>query len=179
MLSVVISIFILGAAVVWFIITYYDFLFLQKNIVQSAANLQLLLDQRNEEVGTLIQTIKGHNAYEQKVIIDLAKARAQLIKAKDNKEKAEHDIATSKHMKSVLDIQKHYPKLHSHEKFARIQTLEMELQNARQLRSETISTYNAAREKFPRNIIAATCSFKKEEDFYAISDQVSHPAAQQ
>ena len=101
----VLGVFALGAVVIiWNLL-----IGLRNDIVKAWANVDVILQQRHDEVGNLVAAVRDYMAYEQKLLVEVTEARNRLVSARSVREKAGHDRALRRGVQTLLANVENYP----------------------------------------------------------------------
>jgi len=150
------------------------------------AEVDNLLQRRNDLIPNLVETVKGIAAQEQVVFGEIANARAAMAGARTPEQK----FAAGQQMDSALGwllvVIENYPQLKSQENFLRLQDelagTENRLSVGRTRYNEVARDYNVLVKSFPTNLFAGMFGYR-EKPFYPVAPgardvpKVSFPAA--
>jgi LemA protein len=139
---------------------------------QSFAEVDNLLQRRNDLIPNLVETVKGVAAQEQTVFGEIANARAQMAGAKSPAEKFAAGQQMDSALGRLLVVIENYPQLKSQENFLRLQDelagTENRLSVGRTRYNEVAREYNTLVKSFPTNIFAGMFGYH-EKPFYPIT----------
>jgi len=159
---------IIGLAI-YIVIIFNNLISLKNNITKSWSNIDVLLKQRSDELPNLINTVKGYMMHEREVLLQLTKARSELLKAKTIGEKASADSMISGTLKTIFAIAENYPTLRANDNFSQLQVritgLENEIADRREFYNDSVTTYNIRIQSIPDIIIAKILKMEEETLF--------------
>jgi len=170
----------------WVVSNYNGLVSKKADVEKSCAEVDNLLQRRNDLIPNLVETVKGIAAQEQTVFIAIADARAAMAGAKTADQKFEAGRQMDSALGRLLVVIENYPQLKSQENFLRLQDelagTENRLSVARTRYNEVVRDFNVLVRRFPSNLFAGMFGFK-EQPFYPVSatakevPKVSFPAA--
>lgn len=135
------------------------------------AQIDVQLERRADLIPNLVGTVKGYTAHEEKVLAEIANARAKLSGAGTPAEKATADQQLSGALSRLLVVVENYPNLKADVQFTRLMDelagTENRLSVARQDYNNAVTDYNSRIRRFPVSIYAAMFGFDKKELFRA------------
>ena len=153
---------------------------------QAYAEVDNLLQRRNDLIPNLVETVKGIAAQEQAVFGQIANARAAMAGAKTPEQKFAAGSQMDTALGRLLVVVENYPQLKSSENFLKLQDelagTENRLSVGRTRYNEVARDYNVLVKSFPTNLFAGMFGYR-EKPFYPITPgardvpKVSFPAA--
>jgi LemA protein len=168
---IVVLLLIIGGRIVG---SYNGLVNMQTQVRTAWAEVDNLLQRRNDLIPNLVETVKGFAAQEQAVFGAIAEARARMAGAKTPQERIEAGQAMDSALGRLLVVVENYPQLRSSENFMRLQDelagTENRLSVGRTRYNETTGQFNAMVRRFPTNIYANMLGFKAEP-FYPVSTE--------
>ena len=177
-LLIILGLFVLLC--IYIIVVYNGLIALKNRIKNGWAQIETQLQRRYDLIPNLVETVKGYAAHEKEVFENVTKARASLMSAQGVTGKAEADSMLSGTLKSLFAVAENYPALKANENFKELQieltSTENKIAYARQYYNDTVLCFNTAIETFPKNIIAAMCSYKAH-DYYESKPEAKDPVA--
>lgn len=160
-----IFVIILVLILFWLIITFNRMIKNRKKAIQSQSGIDVYLQQRFDLIPNLIEVVKGYKNYEQDILENITKLRSEFYETK-NMETANQ---LTKEYNSIMAVIENYPDLKASEQFLKLQKtlmkVESQLQAARRIYNNDVTTYNTQISTFPNNIIAKIFNFKEMELF--------------
>lgn len=135
------------------------------------AQVENVLQRRNDLIPNLVQTVKGFAAQEREVFSDVAEARSRLLGATGPEESAAANNQLSSALGRLLAISERYPELKSNQNFLRLQDelagTENRIAVERKRYNDAVRAYNTNIKRFPTNLIAGLFGFDAAEYFEA------------
>src|SRR5579864_5651434 len=93
----------IGVGVIWYFTTIYNGLVALKNdIEKSWSNIDVLLKQRHDELGKLLDVCKGYMQFEKTTFENIAKARSMYTAANTVDQKAQADQAVTSAVRGLF-----------------------------------------------------------------------------
>jgi len=136
------------------------------------------MKRRADLIPNLVETVKGYAKQEQTVISDIANARAALMGARANNNRADEIAANDKlggALSRLLVITENYPQLKSNENFLRLQDeltgTENRIAVSRRDYNLSIQKYNTDVELFPKNFAAMIFGFKRDDAYFKTTEE--------
>jgi LemA protein len=161
--TVLLGLLALGLAA--YLVTIFNSLVqLGNNIAKAWSNIDVLLLQRNEEIGKLIELTRAYVPYEAGSLDTLTRLRTRYRSARRTERKTliENELMTR--MQGLESVWEAYPDLKANETFlqlqARISALEAAIADRRTFFNETVQIYNVQRERFPQLLFASALGFR-------------------
>jgi len=168
---------ILGIIVLIIVVTfascqgkYNELVTLNESVETAWAQVENVLQRRNDLIPNLVETVKGIAAQEQKVFIDVAEARASVGKATTIPDKiAANNQLTAALGRLLLTVER-YPDLKSNQNFLALQDelagTENRIAVERMRYNEVVKAYNVFVRRFPNNILASIFGYSKEDVYF-------------
>jgi LemA protein len=151
----------------------YNTLVQKKTEVDKAyAEVDNLLQRRNDLIPNLVETVKGIAALEQIVFAQIANARGAMAGARTPEQKFAAGQQMDTALSRLLVVIENYPALKSQENFAKLQDelagTENRLSVGRTRYNEVVAEYNVLVKRFPTNIFAGMFGYA-ERPYYPIA----------
>lgn len=164
-----IILFILGAVVLWVVLTYNRLIALRNRVKEAFSDIDVQLKRRYDLIPNLVNTVKGYAAHEKGVFEKVTEARARAMGATGMHDKAAAENMLTGALKSLFAVAEAYPDLKASANFVELQRelrdTEDKIQAARRFYNTNVMALNTSIESLPSNIIAGLFNFKKEEFF--------------
>jgi LemA protein len=159
--GVIVLVLIVVGIYLW--LTYRSLVTLKSNVDEAWNDIAAQLQRRADLIPTIVDTVKGHAAHEQKVLDSVASARTETLNAKDATEASSAEGHMQKALKGVFSVAEGYPKLQSSQAFLQLQSelvdTEDRIQSARRHYNGGVRELNTKIRVFP------TSSFAKGRGF--------------
>ena len=175
---------VLGIAAVvvgYGMVTYNKLVRLHEQIPASWAQVENVLQRRNDLIPNLVETVKGYAKHEQKVFGDIAEALKSFNRATTVQGKIAANDSISGLLSRIMAISVQYPNLKANENFNRLQDelagTENRIAVERMRFNETVQTYNSLVKTFPTNLIARLGGFTPSEAYFKAAE-TAHTAPQ-
>ncbi len=153
--------------IIVFIITIYNLLIYSRNRVkQSLANIDVLLKQRNDEIGNLVNVVKGYSAFERETLESIVKLRTSYSPSMGVYGKDVYNKRINAGMKQLFAVVENYPNIKADKQYLRLQQritqLENQIADRREYYNWTVTNFNTRIEQFPYSIIGNIFKFEKK-----------------
>lgn len=145
---------------------YNTLVTLRNNVNKAWSNIDVLLEQRHDELGKLVDTVKGYKKYEQTVLTKVTALRTQWMAVQgSNNIQAKIDTSNqiSTALKSIFATSENYPDLKANNSFmqlqGRISQLETEIADRREFYNDSVNTYNIKIAVIPYNLFSGSMGY--------------------
>jgi LemA protein len=142
----------------------------RESIKAAWAQVDNVIQRRADLIPNLVNTVKGYAAHEQKVLGDLAAARAQLGGARTPAERIAANSQLEGALSRLLMIVENYPNLKADQQFLRLQDelagTENRISVERRRYNEAVQKYNTFIQLFPNNLVASVSGFQREDAYF-------------
>jgi LemA protein len=142
---------------------------LKENIKGAWAQVDTVIQRRADLIPNLVNTVKGYAAHEQKVLEDLANARAQLAGARNPSERIAANTQLEGALSRLLVVVENYPNLKADQQFLRLQDelagTENRIAVERRRYNEAVQVYNTTIQTFPNSLVASISGFQREDAY--------------
>lgn len=152
---------------IYFVTLYNHLVALKHNVSKAWANIDVLLQQRHDELPKLVEVCRQYKEFEQKTLQQVIDARGQVDSARsreDMRALGSAEGALTAGLGRLFAVAEAYPELKANEHFMRLQTRISDLENSiadrREFYNETVNLNNVGIEQFPAGLIANACGFK-------------------
>lgn len=143
---------------------------LNESVETAWAQVENVLQRRNDLIPNLVETVKGIAAQEQKVFIDVAEARSKVGGATTIPQKIDANNQLTAALGRLLLVVERYPELKSNQNFLALQDelagTENRIAVERKRYNDTVKAYNVFVRRFPNNIIAGIFGYSKEDVYF-------------
>lgn len=131
---------------------------------EGASGVGTCLQQRNDLIPNLVETVKGYAGHENQTLIEVTKWRNQSASANTIEEQNAASGGLKQALMNMLSITESYPELKANENFqqlmGQLSQLEEKINDARRYYNGTVREYNQSLAVFPKNIIANSFGYK-------------------
>ena len=174
MLTAVVLILAIGAALVlWFVAIYNKLIKLRNMKDEGWSGIDVQLKRRSNLIPNLLESVKGYMGHERSVLEKVTELRTQSMNAASVDAKIAAESALTRSLGKLFAVAENYPDLKANQNFIDLQQqlseLEDEIQMARRYYNGTVRNLNVGIETFPNSIVAGMFSFEKGE-FFEIED---------
>jgi LemA protein len=151
---------VLVALVALFLIvtTYNGVVALRTRIDKAWGNVEVALKQRYDQLAELVAAIRDVMAFEQAVLVEVARQRARYSPEAPIAEQGTVSAATSQAVRSLFAVVENYPQVRSQENVLRLQAeierLEQQIADRRELYNDQVYRYNATIAQVPAVALA-------------------------
>lgn len=155
--------------------SYNRLVSLDESIRSSWAQVENVLQRRNDLIPNLVNTVKGYAAHEKEIFEHIADARAQLAGARTLEEKVQANLAMESALARLLAIVERYPDLKANQNFLSLQDelagTENRIAVERRRYNEAVRAYNITVRKFPTTIVARLMGFAKQDIYFEAAEE--------
>lgn len=166
-----VAVLLLVLAVAYVVNVYNQLVNLDNRVEQAKQNIDVLLTQRQDELGKLIDTAKEFMQFEREVLTQLTEAREQAERASTPGEEAAADQQIQQALSTFRARVEDYPELRSQRNVLqlqeRISALEDRIADRREVYNEAVTQYNTRIEQFPYVLFARQFGYEERELFEA------------
>jgi LemA protein len=146
-------------------ISIYNRLAKQRILTQEGASgIGACLQQRNDLIPNLVETVKGYAGHENQTLIEVTKWRNQSAAATTVEEQNTATKGLNQAMFNMLSVSEAYPELKADTQFrelmTQLATIEDKINDARRYYNGTVRQYNQGLAVFPGNIVAGAFGYK-------------------
>jgi LemA protein len=155
----------------WCIGAYNKIVAERENVNSAYAEIQTQLQRRADLIPNLVNTVKAYDVHEEKVMSDIANARAALVGAKTPVDQARADNNLTNALSRLLVISENYPNLKADKQFRELMYelsgTENRIAVARRDYNNEVAIYNKEIKTFPGSIFAGMFHFENKDYFQA------------
>lgn len=149
---------------------YNQLVTLNESVDTAWAQVENVLQRRNDLIPNLVNTVKGYAAHEQKTFIAVTEARAKVGQAKTIPEKVEANNALTAALGRLLLVVERYPDLKANQNFLALQDelagTENRVAVERRRYNEAVKQYNVFVRRFPNNFLAMIFGYARENIYF-------------
>lgn len=159
---------ILGIVVVVIIgalISIFNEITKERIVTQEAASgVGACLQQRNDLIPNLVETVKGYAGHENKTLVEVIKWRNQSAAAATVDEQNAASKGLNQALINLLSLTENYPELKANTQFqelmGQLAAIEEKINDSRRYYNGTVREYNQSIAVFPKNIVAGMFGFR-------------------
>ena len=160
--------------------SYNAVMALRQRIDKAWANIDVVLKQRHDQLPALVSAVRGLMAFEQDVLTEVARARANYSSTEPIPEQAVHADETSRAVRSLFAVVEAYPAVRSDANVLdlqdEIERLESMIADRRELYNDQVFRYNARITPLPTLLIAPLFGWRQRPFFAARPEEAERPA---
>ena len=154
---------LVGFAVLYMVSVYNNLQQVRQNIDKAFSNISVLLQQRHDELGKLIDACRGFMKHEEKVLNDVTRLRSEYDQCKTTATKLNVENQINRVMGGFWHHAEAYPELKSSENVLqlqkRISAVEGQISDRREFFNDSVNIHNVAIGRFPDMIVARMLGF--------------------
>lgn len=147
----------------WGVMQYNALVGMEEGVNSKWAQVDTVLQRRNDLIPNLVETVKGYATHEQEVFENVTAARARMAGAGSMEELSQADGELTRALGRLFAVAENYPMLKANENFRALQDelagTENRIATARRDYNGAVEGYNAKIRRFPTNIIAGMFGF--------------------
>ncbi len=153
-------------------IAYYNRIVKLRTLVEEGwAGVEACLQQRNDLIPNLVETVKGYASHEMGVLTEVVKWRNQSVGAQSASDQTAASEGLMRSLPGVFALAEQYPSLKADANFARLHVdlseIEDKINYARRYYNGTVRDFNQSVETFPGNIMARMLQINRADYFEA------------
>jgi len=176
---VLVFLFVILLAVVGIVsygITLYNGLVQVKNNVDQAwSNIDVLLKERADELGKLLDAVKAYLGYERDLLTRLTTLRTQVSRGGSSESRFQAEQELGAGLGKLLAVAESYPDLKSSNNFLelqrRISSLEEQIAHRREFYNDAVNINNVRMEQFPDRFLASMAGLQPRPLFQASAEE--------
>ena len=131
---------------------------------EGSSGVGTCLQQRNDLIPNLVETVKGYAGHENQTLVDVIKWRNQSAGATTVEDQNAASGGLKQALMNMLSITESYPELKADAQFQQLMNqlgqLEEKISDARRYYNGTVREYNQSLAVFPKNIVGNSFGFK-------------------
>jgi LemA protein len=141
------------------------------------SNIDVLLKQRHDELGKLLDSVKAYMGYEQNVLAHVTQLRAQAAAAGNGAARMQAEGALTAGIGRLFAVAENYPQLRASDNFKQLQdaieSLETEIAHRREFYNASVNINNARLAQFPDMLLAGAAGLRPRDLFAATPDEMA------
>ena len=157
------------AAGLWAMGAYNALVAIKNSIDLAWSNMEVLLKQRHDELGKLVEVVKGSRDFEQQTLQKVIEARSAFSAAGSRAQAMAGAAAESAALRGLFAVAEAYPDLKASASCAslqqRISQLEDQVADRREGYNDSVNIFNTRIAQFPDNMLAGFLDYHRHEYF--------------
>lgn len=149
---------------------YNQLVTLNENVDTAWAQVENVLQRRNDLIPNLVNTVKGYATHEQQVFTQVTEARAKVGGATTIPGKVAANNQLSAALGRLLFVAERYPDLKANQNFLALQDelagTENRIAVERRRYNEAVRQYNTFVRRFPNNLLAGLFGYARENVYF-------------
>jgi LemA protein len=166
---IIIAVVLLGCAK-YCVGKYNQLVTLNESVDTAWAQVENVLQRRNDLIPNLVNTVQGYATHEQKTFIEVTEARAKVGQATTIPQKVEANNALTAALGRLLLVVERYPDLKANQNFLALQDelagTENRIAVERKRYNDAVKLYNVFVRRFPNNFIAGIFGYARENVYF-------------
>jgi len=163
--------------VLGYLVSVFNSLVQVRNNVEKAwENIDVILMQRQDELGKLIEACTAYMTHERELLTSLTKLRVGYDEAQSSDEKLAIANKLNKEVAQFRRAWEGYPDLKANQNIIQLQQrvsgLESTIADRREFFNESVNIYNIQIERFPERLIAGLFGYRRK-DYFEVPDEKS------
>ncbi|MBL7747228.1 MAG: LemA family protein [Chitinophagaceae bacterium] len=131
---------------------------------EGASGVGACLQERNDLIPNLVETVKGYAGHENNTLIEVIKWRNQSAAATTVDEQSTANKGLNQALLNMLSLTESYPELKADTQFQELMSqlarIEEKINDSRRYYNGTVREYNQSLAVFPKNIVAGMFGYK-------------------
>lgn len=162
---IIVGFFVL-TAVGWAIAMYNGIITVRNNVQNAWKNIDVILQQRNDELPKLIETCKAYMKHESDLLNRLTELRTGYTMAKEIEAKVNIENELNSRLSKLRMVWEQYPDLKAVQSFLQIQdrisAVESKIADYRETFNDAVNIYNIQIERFPDLFMAKAMNSQRQ-----------------
>ena len=170
MMAAIIAVAVVILLIVWYVSIYNGFITTRNQVEESASQIDVQLQRRNDLIPNLVNTVKGYSKYEAGTLEKVTALRNQLagMNMEDDPQKTmEVSNQLSGTLKSLFAVSEAYPDLKASAEYQKLMeeltNTENKIAYSRQLYNSCVRRFNEKLQAFPSNLVGKIHHFTQFE----------------
>ncbi len=165
---------IILAILIYYIIKLYNNLIAERNMVKNTwSKIDIQLNKRADLIENMVETVRGYSIHEKDILIDVAKARSNLLNSDTVPDIQRSNQKLTKSLMNLYSVVENYPNIKANNNFLELQNelkeIEYNIAYYREEYNNAVLIYNNSCEQFPNNLIASIFNFQSA-DFLKVNE---------
>lgn len=170
MMAAIIAVIVVILLIVWYVSIYNGFITTRNQVEESASQIDVQLQRRNDLIPNLVNTVKGYSKYEAGTLEKVTALRNQLagMNMEDDPQKTmEVSNQLSGTLKSLFAVSEAYPDLKASAEYQKLMeeltNTENKIAYSRQLYNSCVRRFNEKLQALPSNLVGKIHHFTQFE----------------
>jgi LemA protein len=180
LIMIALAVFVGGGAVLYTVGLYNTLVQVRHNVGKAWKNIDVLLQQRHDEIPKLVEVCKGFMTHERSVLTELTRLRSEYDAGGSVEAKTRTENQINRCLASLRATAEAYPALQSVTLFqqlgGRISALESNIAGRREFFNDSVNVYNIAIDQFPAFLLARLLAYKPHP-FLEVPEEKKQDAA--
>lgn len=159
------------ALVVYAVTLYNSLVQVKNNVDQAWSNIDVLLKQRADELGKLLDAVKVYLGYERDLLTRLTTLRSQVARGTSDETRLQAERELGAGLGRLLAVAENYPDLKSSTQFLQLQQritgLEEQIAHRREFYNDAVNINNVRMEQFPDQLLVPMAGLRRRPLFEA------------
>jgi LemA protein len=171
-----IALLAVGGAIAYAVTLYNSLVQVKNNVDQAWSNIDVVLKQRADELGKLIDATKAYLEYERDLLTRLTTLRSQVSRGggpDEGRLAAERELGAG--LGRLIAVAENYPELKSSTNFLetqrRITGLEEQIAHRREFYNDAVTINNVRMEQFPDTLLTGAAGLQRRPLFQATAEE--------
>jgi LemA protein len=169
MIALLVLLFVLVGAIVYFLTLYNGLIAVKNNVDKAWANIDVLLKQRHDELPNLMEVCKGYMKYEGDTFERVTRARSMYTQAQTVDQKVEASATMTSALGRLLATAENYPELKANNNFMQLQNriseLESQIADRREFYNDSVNVFNTRIQEMPDAVLAGSMNLHPRQMF--------------
>ncbi len=157
--------------VAWGITLYNSLVQVKNNVDQAWSNIDVLLKERVDELGKLLDAVNVYLGHERDLLTRLTTLRAQVGRGAQDEARLQAERELGAGVGRLLAVAENYPELKSSGNFLELQRriagIEEQIAHRREFYNDAVNINNVRMEQFPDSLLVSTAGLKIRPLFQA------------
>lgn len=162
---------ILVLCVIYYLVTYNNFVRLNNKVKESFATMDVYLKKRWDLIPNIVETVKGYAKHEKDTLKEIVAVRNGDYDKLSQDEKIKTNEQINRGVSRLMALAESYPDLKANENFLSLQAelsgIEDEIAQSRKYYNAVVREFNDKVEMIPSNVVAKTLGYKAKDMFIA------------
>lgn len=147
---------------------------LHESVQTAWAQVENVLQRRNDLIPNLVNTVKGYAEHEQEVFIQVTEARSKVGGASTISDKIAANQELTAALSRLLLVVERYPELKANQNFLALQDelagTENRIAVERRRYNEAVQAYNITVRRFPTNVMAGLFGYERQATYFEAAE---------